>query len=266
MSQQMGFLVAFAAAFGAAEAIRQTQSSARRSEHRSRKNNLVVHCPKSSRYSTSIEGRHVILSGDKVRVALFPFFPQGPSPHHQTMDADECCTQLYVDTGTEYDVPFGHPFAGYYLPFPDTPFSGLVSTISDDPPVMRWIYVDRGTYEVKFGTRPWAEANFKGPFDCTRQDRRMTLGSWEGFLAVQEGNFWALYFDLDDDRLQSRVAEGTPVLEIQLQRVEMKTQKPVAPEEPPEENGKKEENDGKKEEDACNGAENGDGLESPEID
>lgn len=162
--------------------------------------------------------------------------------------------------------PLGHPFAGYYLPFPDTPFSGLVSTISDDPPVMRWIYVDRGTYEVKFGTRPWAEANFKGPFDCTRQDRRMTLGSWEGFLAVQEGNFWALYFDLDDDRLQSRVAEGTPVLEIQLQRVEMKTQKPVAPEEPPEENGKKEENDGKKEEDACNGAENGDGLESPEID
>lgn len=92
-----------------------------------------------------------------------------------------------------------------------------------------WIYVDRQTYEVKFGTRPWAEPNFKGPFDCTRQDRRLTLGGWEGFVAVREGQFWALYFDLDGDRLRSRVAEGTPVLEVELQRVEMRTPKPEVP-------------------------------------
>ncbi|KAI3401085.1 hypothetical protein diail_230 [Diaporthe ilicicola] len=44
--------------------------------------------------------------------------------------------QLYVDTGTEYDIPFGHRFAGYYLPFPGTQHEGLVSTIMDDPPIM----------------------------------------------------------------------------------------------------------------------------------
>lgn len=66
MSQQVSFIVAFASVFGAAEAIRQTQARARRQEHRSRKNNLVVHCTKSSRYSPLLEGKHVILSGDKV--------------------------------------------------------------------------------------------------------------------------------------------------------------------------------------------------------
>lgn len=73
--------------------------------------------------------------------------------------------------------------------------------------------------------------NFKGPFDCTRQDRRLTLGGWEGFVAVQEGDFWALYFDLDGDRLQSKVPEGTPVLDIELQRIEMRTPKPIPKEE-----------------------------------
>ncbi|KAG8162136.1 hypothetical protein KVR01_007901 [Diaporthe batatas] len=202
MSQQVSFIVAFASVFGAAEAIRQTQARARRQEHRSRKNNLVVHCTKSSRFSPLLEGKHVILSGNK----------------------------LYVDTGTEYDVPFGHRFAGYFLPFPETQHEGLVSTIMDDPPIMNWIYIDRQTYEVKFGTRDCAEPNFKAPFDCTRQDRRLTLGGWEGFCAVQEGHFWALYFDVENNRLLSKVPEGTPLLEIELQRIEMRVAKPLMPE------------------------------------
>ncbi|KAG6360880.1 hypothetical protein INS49_011947 [Diaporthe citri] len=206
MSQQVSFIVAFASVFGAAEAIRQTQARARRQEHRSRKNNLVVHCTKSSRYSPLLEGKHVILSGDK----------------------------LYIDTGTEYDIPFGHRFAGYFLPFPETQHEGLVSTIMDDPPIMNWIYIDRQTYEVKFGTRDWAEPNFKAPFDCTRQDRRLTLGGWEGFIAVEEGNFWALYFDVENNRLQSKIPEGTPLLEVELQRIETRVPKPLMPEPEPE--------------------------------
>lgn len=67
MSQEVSFIVAFAAVFGSAEAIRQTQAKTRRQEHRSRKNNLLVHCVKSTKYSAEIEGHHVILSGEKVR-------------------------------------------------------------------------------------------------------------------------------------------------------------------------------------------------------
>lgn len=44
-------------------------------------------------------------------------------------------------------------------------------------------------------------------------------------MAVPEGDFFALYFDLDDDRLQSKVAPGTPVIEVELRRIEMRLSK-----------------------------------------
>lgn len=55
------------------------------------------------------------------------------------------------------------------------------------------------------------------------------LGGWEAFVAVKEGSFWALYFDLDGDRLRSKVPEGTPVLELELRRIEMRVPKPEIP-------------------------------------
>jgi hypothetical protein len=140
--------------------------------------------------------------------------------------ADEHDAQLYIDTGTAHDTAFGHLFTGYFLSFPDTKYDGLVSTICNEPPIMNWIYVDRDSYDVKFGTRPYAEPNYTGPFDCTRQDRRLTFGGWEGFLAVKEGDFWALYFDLEQDKLMSKLPEGTPVLEVELTRIEARVQPP----------------------------------------
>ena len=107
-----------------------------------------------------------------------------------------------------------------FLPYPDTKYSGLVSSISEDPPVMNWIYVDRDTFEVKFGTRPYAEHNLNGPFDCTREERRLNFGGWEGFMLVKEGDFWALYFDRNNDDLKGKVAEGAVVLEVELLRKE----------------------------------------------
>lgn len=134
---------------------------------------------------------------------------------------------------------------------------GLELTMCD----RNWIYVDRETYELKFGPRPFAEVNFKGPFDCTRQDRRLTLGGWEGFVAVQEGTFWALYYDLDGDRLRSRLPEDTPVLEVNLQRIEMRTPKPVIPPPVPKEDVDNREK--QKEESGPNGEVK---LESPDVD
>lgn len=140
---------------------------------------------------------------------------------HTSISAD-LIPKLYIDTGTDYDIPFGHPFSGYFLTYPETRYSGLISSISDDPPIMNWIYVDRATHEVKFGGRVAAEPQMHGPFDVTRQDRRLTFGGWEGWLAVKEGDFWALYFDRDGDRLVSKVKEGTPVLDIELWRREIR--------------------------------------------
>ena len=64
----LSVLIGFGAVFGASEGIRASQQKSRREEHRSRKNNLVVHCPKSSEFSPLLEGRQVVLSGDKVRL------------------------------------------------------------------------------------------------------------------------------------------------------------------------------------------------------
>lgn len=76
MSNELTFLVAFATVFGASEAIKHIQSDARRKEHRSRKNNLVVRCLKSCQYSPFLEGRRVVLSGEKVRFPNLP--PSSP--------------------------------------------------------------------------------------------------------------------------------------------------------------------------------------------
>ena len=91
---------------------------------------------------------------------------------------------------------------------------------------MNWVYVDRDTGEAKYGVRADAQPHLTGPFDCTRQDRRLTFDGWEGWCAVEQApGLWGLYFDLDDDGLKSRVAPGTRVLEIELSRKEKRWSK-----------------------------------------
>ncbi|KAH5102666.1 hypothetical protein HBH68_206630 [Parastagonospora nodorum] len=197
----LSMLIAIIAApglLGSQEAIRQSQSQEKREEHRARRCNLIATCVKSSIRSREINGRPVILRNGK----------------------------LWIDTGTEDGMPSGHPYAGYYLPYPDSKHEGLVTTITDVAPVMNWIYVDKETHEVKYGVRLDAQPNLTGPFDCTRQDRRLTFGGWEGFCAIEEGpGIWALYFDVSDDGLQSKIPSGTRVLEIELSRKEKRFQK-----------------------------------------
>ncbi|KAI1374371.1 hypothetical protein F4677DRAFT_447366 [Hypoxylon crocopeplum] len=193
------------ALLGTQEAIRQSQSKNKREEHRARRCNLVVSCVKQSIRSRDINGRIVVLKDNKLY----------------------CTTETSAEDGQPASADGGHPFAGYYLPYPDKPYEGLVSTISDDPPMLNWIYVDKDTYEVKYGVRADAQEHITGPFDCTRQDRRMILEGWEGFVAVEEfPGIWALYFDRDDDGLTTKVPMGTRVLEVELTRREKKERKP----------------------------------------
>ena len=146
-------------------------------------------------------------------------------------------TKLYIDPSIssdeelEFDNPPspGHPFAGYFLPHPDNSWGwkgeGLVSTITDNPPQLNWIYVDKDTNEVKYGTKIESNPHIVGPFNCTKVDRRMTCDGWEGFLAVQEEkDVWALYFDVEDNGLKGKV-EGKRMLEVELARKERRKTK-----------------------------------------
>ncbi|RGP75702.1 hypothetical protein FLONG3_5679 [Fusarium longipes] len=196
------------AMLGTQEAIRQSQSKTKREEHRGRRCNLVVSCVKPSIRSRDINNKLVVLKDSKLYIANeHPLYNHDPKNH----------------------ISKGYAFSGYFLPFPDSEYEGLVTTISDDPPFLNWIYIDKNTYEVKYGVRADTEGHITGPFDCTKQDRRMMCEGWEGFCAVEElPGIWALYYDRDDDGLRSKVAMGTRVLEVELTRREKKEPKPVA--------------------------------------
>ena len=119
-----------------------------------------------------------------------------------------------------------HPFTGFYLAYPDDSRGhtrGLVSTISVDPPMLNWIYVDKDTMEMKYANRSGSIVHHVGDYDWTSEDHEkddscVTFDDWEGFLAVEEQKGkWALYFDMDDDGLKQH-ARGRKTIEVRLQR------------------------------------------------
>jgi len=124
----------------------------------------------------------------------------------------------------------GHLFAGYFLPYPEKKWGrkgdGYVTTISDDPPQLNWIYVDKDTYEIKYGLKVDADPHIVGPWNCTPIDKRLTFDGWEGFTVVEvEKNIWQLYFDVDDDGLEKKVPLSKRIMEIELTRKELRMKK-----------------------------------------
>ncbi|KAK3049679.1 hypothetical protein LTR09_009101 [Extremus antarcticus] len=117
-----------------------------------------------------------------------------------------------------------HPFTGFYVAYPDDdrPYTrGLVSTISVDPPMLNWIYIDKDTLEMKYASRSGSIAHHVGSYDWTSEEpenSRITFDEYEGFLAVEEKDGqWALYFDMNDDGLKEH-KKGRKTVEVSLQR------------------------------------------------
>jgi hypothetical protein len=141
---------------------------------------------------------------------------------------------LFIATASEEYLESSdgdHPFAGYFLPYPEQNWGrmgeGLVSTISDNPPQLNWIYVDDETNEVKYGNRLDSQEHLVGPWDCTKIDRRLTLEGWEGFLAVRVApGEWQLFFDRDDNGLKGIIPPKTRTIEVELTRRERRNPKP----------------------------------------
>ncbi|KAI9770058.1 MAG: hypothetical protein M1839_003286 [Geoglossum umbratile] len=157
---------------------------------RSAKFNLVVDCDVDHpRVKAEIDGRFVVLRDGKL------YFDQSPEGS---------------------DKKSGHPFCGYYFQYPGTEFEGLVSTISDDPPMLNWIYVDRETRELKYGSRTQSLGNIVGPWSWTEDEQWLTLEDSQGFVVVEEEEGWALYYDKDGD--WSGLPSKGKILDVGLKR------------------------------------------------
>ncbi len=116
-----------------------------------------------------------------------------------------------------------HPFTGYFLPFPEKEWDGLVTTINQEN-FLNWVYIDSSTLQVKHGIRAEAQSQLTGPMDlrlCKNGEQRLTFEGWEGFVVVKEApGLWALYFDKTDNGLRDK-AHGRAVVEVELIRMEL---------------------------------------------
>ncbi|KAF2404881.1 hypothetical protein EJ06DRAFT_501714 [Trichodelitschia bisporula] len=124
--------------------------------------------------------------------------------------------------------PAPHPFTGFYIQYPDDarspPELGLVSTISNDPPMLNWIYVDKKTLELRHGNRSTSIEHIVGPWDWSKDERDVILEGFDGFVVVEEeeredGLKWAVYYDrYEDDLSQGRKVGGRARVKCTLER------------------------------------------------
>jgi hypothetical protein len=75
----------------------------------------------------------------------------------------------------------------------------MVSFISDDPPALNWIFVDKDSHMVRHGSRQDTIGHVIGPWGWSADERWLTLeGDDSKFVAVeQENKKWAIFYDRD---------------------------------------------------------------------
>ncbi|KAL2018512.1 hypothetical protein VTK56DRAFT_797 [Thermocarpiscus australiensis] len=110
--------------------------------------------------------------------------------------------RLWIDHPA-FPMP-GHKFTGYYFTYPsDEKPLGLVSTISDDPPMLNWIFVDKDSNMIRHGGRQDTFGGHTvGPWYWSDDEQWLTLrGDASRFVAVQlENKNWAIAWDRDGSR------------------------------------------------------------------
>ena len=158
-------------------------------------------------------------------------------------------TKVWVQSPlTKPARPF-HPFSGFYVAYPDeqrpqpAPM-GLVSTISVEPPMLNWIYVDNDTLELKHGNRTQSRPHWVGSWKWTtgqdadddgdpdEEPGGLTLDGEERFVVVEPvrggetNGRWELRWDRHDDGLKGVDGiKGRRVLRVSLERTFLEPRK-----------------------------------------
>lgn len=110
----------------------------------------------------------------------------------------------------------GFRFSGYYFNYPGTETKGLVSFTAKDPPALGWVFVDKDTFEVRYGMRSDSLGHLIGPWGWTPNEAKLILQGDERFVAVVGiDGLWRLCYDKNGDG--SGLPEGK-IVDISLQR------------------------------------------------
>lgn len=99
---------------------------------------------------------------------------------------DNIKPQMYIDH-PQAPRP-GHKFNGYYFKYPsEQGYQGMVSTISDDPPMLNWLFVDKDTGAIRYGSRKDSEGHVIGPWGWSEDEQYLVIDGddWR-FIAVEE--------------------------------------------------------------------------------
>ena len=189
-------IAAIPTTIGVSEGIssRNSEKDSAKDEELMRKFKLECYCDASSRKRDAIHGGRVVLKNEKLYISKPPF-PES-----------------------------SFPFTGFYVSYPDparTPAPlGLVSFISNDPPALNWIYIDKVTRELKYGNRTASIDHHVGPWGFEAGEEGgaggITFDKAEGAVAVETNEGWELRWE-DDDGKVGEVGKSR-VLSVSLER------------------------------------------------
>jgi hypothetical protein len=187
-------LTAIPTVTGVAQGISQQRAQTQRKvdQRRLKRFNISIHCDASSSKAKEIHGGQLVLRDERTWIA-------------QPGQGD------------------GYVASAFYIDYPDNervPIPlGLVSQVSDNPPLLNWLYLDKETMELKYGNRTTSIEHHVGPWDWTEDEVGIVFEGEERFTAVEtERGQWQVYFDCDDDMLKAYVPKERRKLQISLER------------------------------------------------
>lgn len=113
----------------------------------------------------------------------------------------------------------GFKFTGWYFTYPsEDQHLGLVSYISENPPALNWMFIDKDSHMIRHGSRAETLGGHTvGPWGWSNDEQWLTVeGSGGDFVAVeQENGKWAVAWDRDGsirqmgDKDEDDEAEGS---------------------------------------------------------
>ncbi|KAE8413814.1 hypothetical protein BDV36DRAFT_299596 [Aspergillus pseudocaelatus] len=123
-------------------------------------------------------------------------------------------------------------FNGHFFELPDLQqgnLNGLVAISGETPPTLRWVYLDKETYQMRWGGKQDREGHIGGPFDLTHDGDYLALNDTQRWLALrledaeQDGReagvgIWRLCCDYEENN-GAGLPVDTPKMQIYLRRV-----------------------------------------------